>query len=36
MLPDQLEEQFTVFYHAAYAEGEVDGKTKEAGGCCRG
>ena len=36
MLPTGLDEQFTAFYHAAYADGEVDGKTKETGGCCRG
>jgi alkylhydroperoxidase/carboxymuconolactone decarboxylase family protein YurZ len=28
MLPSGLEEQFTAFYHAAYADGEVDPKTK--------
>jgi hypothetical protein len=28
MLPPGLDEQFTAFYHAAYADGEVDGKTK--------
>jgi alkylhydroperoxidase/carboxymuconolactone decarboxylase family protein YurZ len=28
MLPAELEEQFTDFYQAAYADGEVDGKTK--------
>lgn len=28
MLPKELEEQFNVFYHAAYADGEVDGRSK--------
>ena len=28
MLPTDLEKQFNDFYHAAYADGEVDGKTK--------
>jgi alkylhydroperoxidase/carboxymuconolactone decarboxylase family protein YurZ len=28
MLPSELDEQFTAFYHAAYADGEVDAKTK--------
>ncbi len=28
MLPAALEEQFNAFYHAAYADGELDGKTK--------
>ena len=28
MLPRELEEQFNGFYHAVYADGEVDGKTK--------
>jgi hypothetical protein len=28
MLPSQLDEEFTAFYHATYADGEVDGKTK--------
>ena len=28
MLPGDLEKQFNDFYHAAYADGEVDGKTK--------
>ncbi len=28
MLPAKLEEQFNAFYQAAYADGEVDGKTK--------
>lgn len=28
MLPLELEQQFNSFYHAAYADGEVDGKTK--------
>jgi hypothetical protein len=28
MLPSGLDEQFTAFYHAAYADGEVDGRTK--------
>ncbi|HSB67983.1 MAG TPA: carboxymuconolactone decarboxylase family protein [Candidatus Methylomirabilis sp.] len=28
MLPGDLEQQFSDFYHAAYADGEVDGKTK--------
>jgi hypothetical protein len=28
MLPAKLEQQFNDFYHAAYADGEVEGKTK--------
>jgi alkylhydroperoxidase/carboxymuconolactone decarboxylase family protein YurZ len=28
MLSSGLDEQFTTFYHAAYAEGELDAKTK--------
>lgn len=28
MLPAGLEEQFNDFYHAAYADGEVEGTTK--------
>lgn len=28
MLPAELEEQFNEFYHAAYVDGEVEGKTK--------
>ena len=28
MLPKELEEQFNAFYHAAYADGEVDGRSK--------
>jgi hypothetical protein len=28
MLPAELEKQFNDFYHAAYADGEVDGQTK--------
>jgi len=28
MLPAELEQQFNIFYHAAYADGEVDAKTK--------
>ena len=28
MLPLQLEKQFNEFYAAAYADGELDGKTK--------
>ena len=28
MLPPALEKQFNDFYHAAYADGELDGKTK--------
>jgi alkylhydroperoxidase/carboxymuconolactone decarboxylase family protein YurZ len=28
MLPSGLEEQFTAFYRAAYADGELDSKTK--------
>jgi alkylhydroperoxidase/carboxymuconolactone decarboxylase family protein YurZ len=28
MLPLDLEKQFNDFYHAAYADGELDGKTK--------
>ena len=28
MLPSALDEQFTAFYHAAYAAGKVDAKTK--------
>ena len=28
MLPAGLEEQFNDFYHAAYADGAVEGKTK--------
>ncbi len=28
MLPTGLETQFNEFYHAAYADGEVDGRTK--------
>ena len=28
MLPAELERQFNDFYHAAYLDGEVDGKTK--------
>jgi alkylhydroperoxidase/carboxymuconolactone decarboxylase family protein YurZ len=28
MLPSVLEKQFDDFYHAAYADGELDGKTK--------
>jgi alkylhydroperoxidase/carboxymuconolactone decarboxylase family protein YurZ len=28
VLPSGLEERFTSFYHEAYADGEVDGKTK--------
>jgi alkylhydroperoxidase/carboxymuconolactone decarboxylase family protein YurZ len=28
MLPSELDQQFTAFYHAAYAAGELDGKTK--------
>ncbi len=28
MLPSESDEPFTAFYHAAYADGEVDAKTK--------
>ena len=28
MLSGDMEEHFNAFYHAAYADGEVDGKTK--------
>ncbi len=28
MLTTELEEQFNRFYHAAYADGELDAKTK--------
>lgn len=28
MLPPVLEQQFNDFYHAAYADGELDSKTK--------
>jgi alkylhydroperoxidase/carboxymuconolactone decarboxylase family protein YurZ len=28
MLASGLDEQFTAFYHAAYADGEIDNKTK--------
>jgi len=28
MLPAELERQFNDFYHAAYADGELDSKTK--------
>jgi alkylhydroperoxidase/carboxymuconolactone decarboxylase family protein YurZ len=28
MLPPALEQQFNAFYHAAYADGELDSKTK--------
>ncbi len=28
MLPAALERQFNDFYHAAYADGELDSKTK--------
>jgi alkylhydroperoxidase/carboxymuconolactone decarboxylase family protein YurZ len=28
MLASGLDEQFTAFYQAAYADGEIDGKTK--------
>ncbi len=28
MLKPELEQQFNDFYHAAYADGEVDGRTK--------
>jgi len=28
MLPTQLEKQFNDFYHGAYADGELDSKTK--------
>ncbi len=28
MLPPDLERQFNEFYHAAYADGDLDGKTK--------
>jgi alkylhydroperoxidase/carboxymuconolactone decarboxylase family protein YurZ len=28
VLPSGLDEQFTAFYHEAYADGAVDGKTK--------
>jgi len=28
MLLVELEQQFNDFYHAAYADGEVDGRTK--------
>ncbi len=28
MLPPALEAQFNAFYHAAYADGELDGRTK--------
>ncbi len=28
MLPPALEQQFNEFYRAAYADGELDGKTK--------
>jgi alkylhydroperoxidase/carboxymuconolactone decarboxylase family protein YurZ len=28
MLPSALERQFDEFYRAAYADGELDGKTK--------
>ena len=28
MLPSDLETQFNKFYYAAYADGELDGKTK--------
>ncbi len=28
MLPPALEKQFNDFYHAAYADGELDSKTK--------
>jgi hypothetical protein len=28
MLPRELDEQFTAFYQAAYADGEVDGRSK--------
>ncbi len=28
MLPPALERQFDEFYHAAYADGELDSKTK--------
>jgi hypothetical protein len=28
MLPAELERQFNDFYHTAYADGEVEGKTK--------
>ena len=28
MPPSDLERQFNEFYHAAYAEGELDGRTK--------
>jgi alkylhydroperoxidase/carboxymuconolactone decarboxylase family protein YurZ len=28
VLPSGLDGQFTAFYHEAYTDGEVDGKTK--------
>jgi hypothetical protein len=28
MLPAELEKQFNDFYHAAYADGEVEARTK--------